>query len=221
MLSLLEIAERSQKGPRVEEKAWNMSLFARMTALAKKYELAHPAGVFVNTDDGLAERAFEAAVEFLSADGVYCVSTGRVIQFSEGEVREAAREAPSRVIVGEGRDQRVITQKKVEGREALNHCPGHHAPFSEELLPLVVKNFAQIPAGDYLEGLNFPVVDGREIHGPPMEAYAARREVAWLREGVRKAGRPGMAIAYYPTHLRVRTCLPIGQGRACRFRADV
>jgi hypothetical protein len=36
----------------------------------------------------------------------------------------------------------------------------------------------------------------------PLEAYTARREAAWLREGIRKAGRPGMAIAYYPISTR-------------------
>ena len=71
----------------------------------------------------------------------------------------------------------------------------------------MVKNFAQIPRGDYLEGFNFAVVDGREIFGPPLEAYAARREVAWLREGIRKAGRPGMAIAYYPINTRAATMI--------------
>jgi methylamine--corrinoid protein Co-methyltransferase len=208
MLSLLEIAERSQKGPKVEESAWNMDLFKRITALAKKYELEYPKeGLCVNMDDKVPARAFDAAVEFLATDGVYCTSTGRVIHFDEREVRQAAREAPTRVIVGEGRDQRIITQKRVEGTERMNHCPGHHAPFSEELLPLVVKNFAQIPTADFIEGVNFSAVDGREIFGAPLESYAARREVAWLREGVRKAGRPGMAIVYYPINTRASTLI--------------
>ena len=208
MLSLLDIAERSQQGPRMEEQAWDMALFRRMGALAQKYALQYPqGGLCINLDDTIPPRAFEAAVEFLTTAGVYCVSTGRVIPFTEQEVRQAAREAPTRVLVGEGRDQRVITQKQVEGSELPNHCPGHHAPWSEELAPLVVKNYAQIPTADYLEGFNFAVVDGREIFGPPLEAYAARREVAWLREGVRKAGRPGMAIAYYPINTRAATMI--------------
>jgi methylamine--corrinoid protein Co-methyltransferase len=208
MLSLLDMAERSQQGPRMEEKAWDMALFRRMGALAKKYELQYPqGGLCVNLDDAVPVRAFDAAVEFLATAGVYCVSTGRVIPFTEQEVRQAARDAPTRVLVGTGRDQRLITQKQVEGTELPNQCPGHHAPWSEELLPLVVKNYAQIASADYLEGVNFAAVDGREIFGMPMEAYAARRELAWLREGVRKAGRPGMAIAYYPINTRAATMI--------------
>ncbi len=208
MLSLLDIAERAQKGPKMAERDWDMALFRTMGALAKKYEVQYPGGDrFVNLDDMVPGRAFEAAVEFLATAGVYCITTGRVIHFDEKEVREAARQAPTCVLVGEGRDQRVITQKRVEGAEPLNHCAAHHAPWSEELAPLVVKNFAQILRGDYLEGFNFAVVDGREIAGAPLEAYAARREVAWLREGIRKAGRPGMAIAYYPINTRASTLI--------------
>ncbi len=208
MLSLLDVAERSLQGPRMEEQSWDMGLFRTMGELAKKYDLRYPGEkLCVNLDDRVPARAFDAAVEFLATVGVYCVSTGRVIRFTEGEIRQAAREAPTRVIVGEGRDQRVITQKHVEGHEMPNQCPGHHAPWSEELLPLVVKNYAQISTADYLEGVNFAAVDGREIFGPPSEAYAARRELAWMREGVRKAGRPGMAIAYYPINTRAATMI--------------
>ncbi len=199
MLTLVEIAERSQKGPIVEEKEWDLSLFRKMTELTKKYEIAYPNdGCFFNMDERMVDRAFEAALDFLEEKGVYCITTSRVIEFTRQEVLNAVREAPCQIIVGTGRDQRVITQKKIEGRQRLNHCAGLHAPWSEELAPLVVKNFAQILSGDYLEGFNFSSVDGRDIFGMPMEAYAARRQVAWLREGIRKAGRPGMAIAYYP-----------------------
>jgi len=45
-------------------------------------------------------------------------------------------------------------------------------------------------------------VDGYEIIGPPMEVYASRRQMGWMREGIRKAGRPGMAIVYYPINTR-------------------
>ena len=218
MLSLLEIAERSQKGPIVEEKAWDMGLFHKMNELTLKYELVYPDdGSFFNTDDGIVDRAFQATIDFLVEEGVYCVPNNRVIKLSREEVLEAVREAPGQIIVRAGRDQRVLTQKRIEGRERLNQCPGHHAPWSEELAPLVVKNFAQIPSGDYIEGFNFTTVDGREIFGVPLEAYAARRQVAWMREGVRKAGRPGMAIAYYPisTHAAVLTA-PIDP--ACGLR---
>jgi len=202
----------------MDENAWNMGLFHKMNELTGKYEMEYPNdGSFFNTDDELADRAFRAALEFLVETGVYCTSTGRVLAFTQQEVDAAIREIPAEITVGEGRDARVIKQRRIEEREAINQCPGHHAPWTEELAPLVVKNFAQIPSGDYLEGFNFAEVDGREVYGMPIEVYAARREVAWLREGIRKAGRPGMAIAYYPINTRAPALLaPID--RDCGLR---
>lgn len=208
MLSLLDVAERTQRGPRVGEKDWDMGLFRLMGELVQKYELQYPGdGVWFNTDDSVADRAFAAAVEFLTTRGAYCLSSGRVVEFTKQEVLQAAREAPREIVVGEGRDARVIKQRRIEEREGLNHVPAHHAPFSEEMAPLCVQNFARLPSGDYIEGFNFALVDGREIFGMPLEAYAARRQLAWLREGVRKAGRPGMAVSYYPINTRAATLI--------------
>jgi len=208
MLSLLEVAERIQKGPKKEERAWEMGLFEKASSLVREYEIEYPGnGALFNTDDGLVERSFQAAIELLADLGVYCITTNRVVQFTEREIREAIRDTPGRINVGEGRDARVLTQKAVEGTEPLNLCPGHHAPFDEELAPLVVKNFAQVPRADFIEGFNFTAVDGREIFGLPLEAYAGRRQMAWMREGIRKAGRPGLAVVFYPLSTRAAALL--------------
>jgi methylamine---corrinoid protein Co-methyltransferase len=206
LISLLDIAERSQRGPKMDEKSWNLALFRKTQDLIHKYDIRCPGdGSWFNFDDDLAYRAFHAAVEFISELGVFCVNTGRVVRFDEAEIKEAIREMPEALLVGDGRDARVMRQQQLDSKQPLevfNLFPGHHAPFSEKLAPLAIKNFAQISQGTYLEGINFTEVDGREVFGLPMEVYAARREVAWLREGIRKAGRPGMAIAYYPINTR-------------------
>jgi methylamine---corrinoid protein Co-methyltransferase len=206
LISLLDIAERTQKGPKMDEKSWNLTLFRKSEELVRKYNIHYPGdGSWFNFDDALADRAFQAAVEFISEAGVYCVTTGRVAQIDGAEVKQTIREMPDRLQVGEGRDARIMRQPRLESTQplgAFSLFPGHHAPFSQKLAPLAIKNFAQIPQGAYLEGINFTEVDGREVFGLPMEVYAARREVAWLREGIRQAGRPGMAIAYYPINTR-------------------
>ncbi len=134
---------------------------------------------------------------FVGLTGMSCLEV-----VAAQEILVALQQAPSEIIVGEGKDTRVLRQKKVEGRESLNHCPGLVAPFSEDMALLVVKNYAEIPTADFLGGFNFAVVDGREIFGLPLETYASRREAAWMREGVRRAGRPGMAIMHYPISTR-------------------
>lgn len=208
MLSLLDIAERTHTGPKMTELDWDMGLFTKMTELAQRYEIRVPAEIdWFNLDAGLVERALQAAIDFLVDKGVYCLSTGRVVQFSREEVLTALREAPEAIEMGEGRDRRIFRQRRVEGREPLNVCPGHHSPFDLDLAPLVVENWARIPRADFIEGFNFTHVDGREIRGLPLEAYATRRQVEALRDGIRKAGRPGLAIVLYPINTQAGALL--------------
>jgi len=204
LISLLDIAERTQKGRKMPEDAWNMSLFRKISELVKRYEIPNYTKdtPFLNLDDDLPERAFHAGVDLLVEHGVYCITTGRVVELSRDEVLGVVRESPKEILVGTGKDARVMKQRKVEGKEPLNFCPGHHTPFTQDLAPIVVKNFAQIPRTDFIEGFNFTEVDGHEIFGAPIEAYASRRQVSWMREGVRKAGRPGLSIVLYPITTR-------------------
>ncbi len=210
MITLLEIAERTQSGEKVEEKKWDMAFYNTISNLVKKYEIKCPdEDCLINKDDDLVQRAFEAGIELLETIGIYCITTRRRVSLSRDEILTAVAEAPSEVLMGEGRDRRVWKQRKVEGREKLNVCPGHHTPYTEDLAGLVVSNFAQIPRTDFLEGFNFSTVDGREIIGAPMEVYASRRQMGWMREGVRKAGRPGLAIVYYPINTRAEDLIGV------------
>jgi len=201
LISLLEVAERARSGPKMDEKKWNLSLFRKMQELTKEHDLVYSGPeLFFDVDDSYCDAAFQAAVDFLVDMGVYCVTSNRVIQFTEDEVREAAREAPKEAIVGEGRDVRVIRKREVEDRKPVSIITGGHCPWFEDLmpLPLFVKSLAGAGRADIVEGFNFIKVDGRDVYDLPMAAYAAKRELAWMREGVQKAGRPGMAITYYP-----------------------
>jgi len=210
MITLLEIAERTQTGEKVEEKKWDMEFFRTISELVKKYGIEFPGEHhFINMDDELVERAFGAAIELLEKVGVYCITTRRCIRLSRDEILTAIREAPTEILMGEGRDRRVWKQRKVEEKSKLNICPGHHSPFTEDLAGLIVSNFAQIPRADFIEGFNFPKVDGREIMGAPMEVYASRRQLGWMREGVCKAGRPGLAVVYYPINTRAEDLIGV------------
>ncbi len=209
MISLVEVAERARSGKRMREKDWNLGLFRKMSGLVERYGLEYSGPErFFDVDDEYVDNAFEASVAFLSEAGVYCVSSGRVINLSEEEVREAVREAPREVAVGQGKDSRII-RKRETGGEPVNVISGGHSPWSEELipLPLVVRGLAKNPRVDIIEGFNYARVDGREVHGTPMAAYAAIRELERMREGVRRAGRPGMAITYYPILTKASTMI--------------
>ena len=210
MITLLEIAERTQTGEKVEEKNWDMEFFRTISELVKKYGIESPKEhCFINMDDTLVERAFAAAIELLEKVGIYCITTRRRVKLERDEILTAIRKAPTEILMGEGRDRKVWKQRKVEEKGKLNICPGHHSPFTEDLAGLIVSNFAQIPRADFIEGFNFPKIEGREIVGAPMEVYASRRQLAWMREGVRKANRPGLAVVYYPINTRAEDLIGV------------
>jgi len=147
MISLLEIAERTKSGPKLIEKEWNMSLFKKMQDLARKYRLGYSGpDLFFNVDDDYADRAFQAAVDFVVESGVCCVSTNRVVRFTQDEVRKALREVPHEITVGEGKDARRIRKREMEHTSSVSIIGGGHRPWSEKLIPLssIVKSFVQV-----------------------------------------------------------------------------
>jgi len=200
MISLVEIADRMRSGSKMAAKDWDMALFRKMSELVKEHGIECPSepSEWINTDNNLADAAWEAAVEFVVDVGCLCLDRERVVRFTEDEVRESIGLMQREVSMGEGEDVKIWKQHEIEGTEPLNVAPGHHAPFTEDLAASVVRNFAMIPRLDFLEGFNFPKIDGYDIYGIPLEAYASKRQVTWLREGIREAGRPGAAIVNYP-----------------------
>ena len=62
MLTLYEIAERTQTGEKVEEKKWDMDFFKTISELVAKYGISYPGGdLYINMDDDLVERAFQCS----------------------------------------------------------------------------------------------------------------------------------------------------------------
>lgn len=185
-------------GPKTPENDWNIGLFKKMQELVERHGLDHSGPeIFFNVSDDYADRAFQAAIDFLAEMGVYCVTTNRVIKLTEDEVREAIREAPGEITIGAGRDARTIRKREVEDRRSVNVIGGGHWPWPEDVGCRIMKNYAQVLRTDIVEGFNFNVVSGREIRGLPMQVYAMKREASQMREAVRRAGRPGMAITLY------------------------
>ncbi len=201
LISLIEIAERAMKGPRMDDMDWNMRLFRKSEELKSKYAIPEPSsGELFCYDEELADRAFDAAVGLLASLGLYCISNGRIVELSEDEVLDAVRALPSELSVGEGRDMRTFFKRRVEDTRTPRIVGGLHGPVPEHLVRVIPRCFAEIPQSDMMEGFNMITIDGRQVHGVPVSAYTARREASLLREAVRAAGRPGMAVALYPIH---------------------
>ncbi len=201
MISLTEVAERAQTGPKMDERGWNLGMFRTMQALAAKHHLeVGQVGAFYEVDDAYADRLFDAAVEYLVTRGVFCISTNRAIQFTEDEVMEACREAPDAITVGQDREVRTLRQRRMEDSRPPNLIAGGHSAWNEALMPLeyLIKELVASPRVDFLETFNYHRIVGREVHGTPLVVYAARKATERARLGVRLAGREGLALCYYP-----------------------
>ena len=220
MISLLGVAERARAGPRMEDKEWGLSLFKKLQDLTVRHGLRQKGPErFYEVDDDYADSLFQAAVDLLVETGVYCTTTHRAIRFTEDEVREAAREAPSEVEVGEGHDRRAFRKRELEDRRPPSIDVSGHGPWSDEMIPLpiVVRELARHRRVDLLEGYMFARIDGREVHSKPLCAYAARRAIERIRDGLSMANRSGLAITYYPIKTDAFTLIaPIDQERGIR-----
>jgi hypothetical protein len=201
MISLLEVAERAQTGPKMSENDWNMGMFRTMQELSEEHRLrvGEVEQVYA-VDAAYADQLFDAALEYLCTRGIYCISTSRVVQFTEEEVREACRDAPAEVTVGRDRDVRTIAQREIGDATRPSIIVGGHSAWNEDLMPLenMVKELVKNPRVDLLECFNYHRIMGREVHGTPLIVYAARKAIERARLGVQLAGRAGLALCYYP-----------------------
>jgi methylamine--corrinoid protein Co-methyltransferase len=185
----------------MDDKEWGLSLFKKLQELIIRHELKQEGPEqFYELDNEYADALFQAAVDLLGELGVYCTHTHRTITFSEDEVREALREIPSEIKIGEGRDQRVWRKREIEDSRPPGINVKGHGPWSDKLIPLpiVVRELVRHNRVDLIEGFMYARIDGWEVHNMASRAYAARRAVAKVREGLAMAGRSGLAISYYP-----------------------
>jgi hypothetical protein len=201
MISLLEVAERARSGRKLSDKEWGLTLFKKLQELIVRHDLKQEGPErFYEVEDAYADALFQAAVDLLGELGVYCTHTHRTITFSEDEVKAALRETPSEIKIGVGRDQRVWQKRDIGNRGPPGINVAGHGPWSDELIPLpiIVRELVRHERVDLIEGFMYARIDGWEVHTMASRAYAARRAVAKVREGLAMAGRSGLAIAYYP-----------------------
>ncbi len=115
MPNLIDFMERATSGPIVLEDDFNMKhLIPNIRKIVQDFNIDYTPGNPVPADDDLADRLFEAAVEFVVRTGVYCDDTNRVIQFERDEIKDAIENLPAGSYFGEGRERRLFMSRKPE-----------------------------------------------------------------------------------------------------------
>ncbi|MDR3225636.1 MAG: monomethylamine:corrinoid methyltransferase, partial [Clostridiales Family XIII bacterium] len=109
---LLKVLDKMESGPIVEEKEFDMLVATTSKELVEKYELKRQEGDAIVVDDDLADRFYKAGFEMAVRVGVYCTSTHRRMIFTEEELLEALRWAPSEIEIGTGLDKVTIRNRQ-------------------------------------------------------------------------------------------------------------
>ncbi|KKK48364.1 hypothetical protein LCGC14_3145850, partial [marine sediment metagenome] len=72
MISILDVCERAKVAPPLPVDSFDLdNVFATLQRLADKYGIRYDADTPVPSDDALADKVFDAAVEFFVECGVY------------------------------------------------------------------------------------------------------------------------------------------------------
>ncbi len=204
VIDLLEIARRAQTAPKMGTLAFDMSLFRKTQELTQRHHLNVSGDeAFWAVDHAYADAVYQAGVDLLIELGVFCVSTNRVITFTEDEVTWAARAIPSTIVVGDGADRRVLQKRGVEDPYTpLGFIVAGHSAWSDRVslpLHLAVRSMVGDPRVYAIQGFMYAETDGYEIMGPTHWAYGARRAFERVRTGCTLAGRSGLCVVQYPT----------------------
>ena len=196
--TLWEVLDRAcNTGPIVATKDFDMKIFHAASRLAEEYDIRYDPETPVPADDGLADDAWKAGLELFTEVGSYCMNSRRVIQFDESEIKAGLRELRGEAVIGEGSERRVLRLRGVEDDSPPSIICGGviESNFPEgDLFVKLYQSIAQEPLIDgFYVGPPLQSSEGRLVRsGSPLETHLGRSMVSWVREAIRRAGRPGM-----------------------------
>jgi len=193
----LEILDRTKNGPPVAKNDWDMEyVVLPVQRLINKYQLSWDKTNPIPQDNDLIDRLFQAGLELAFSSGVYCISTGRIIQFSQDELEQSMQAMPQELQMGSGSDARTLFARAImDPRPPLVWAGNPGAPTPQELFIPCVKSWAQEPIVDLITCGSITHIENRAVEsGTPLEIHAARWEVTQLRQALIDIGRPGMGM---------------------------
>jgi len=198
MLSFATIVDRALSGPICTERDFELGIFVpNMRKVVEKYGIKYDPQNPVPADDDLADRVWEAGLEFLTETGVYCTDTERRILFTREEIDGALAYGPRGDTFGEGKDATVMPRRRPEdATPPFCSGGGGGCPISSEQIYLnTIKTYAEDPLSNGITASALTNLDGRQIvAGSPLGIEGAIRSILLSREALRRAGRPGMPV---------------------------
>ncbi|MDZ4159371.1 MAG: monomethylamine:corrinoid methyltransferase [Anaerolineaceae bacterium] len=193
----LDLIARADEGAVVNKRDWDFEhVLMTVRRLVKKYELGWDKQLIIPSEPDVADRIFQAGMELAQSIGVFLISSGRILRFDRAELEEGVRQAPQTLLMGEGKDARTLIARRIlDPRPPLVWAGNPGVPTPEGLFLPMVMSWMQEPIVDLATCGSLPEVDGHPVRtGEAGEIAATRRELHYLREGLRRVGRDGMGL---------------------------
>lgn len=196
MVGILDVMDKALNGKPLSENDYQLRRFSsKVQEKVKEYGIKYDPENPVPSDDSIADDVFEAGFEVMAEVGAYCMTTGRVISFTESEIKDALSAAPSQMYFGEGRDRKRFVARRI-GDKTSPWCllgAGGGAVSGEPVFLKLMEGYAEIPETNAITTPALTRVGGMRIRpGSPLEVLAAMRNAALGREACNRAGRQGI-----------------------------
>lgn len=201
-MELIDIYRRAHSGEKIEESSYDIDhVYMTMVDLIEKYDVSYDAENPVSNDDDLADRVFNAAVEFIETVGIFCQDTSRVIKFSREEIMAAiAEDGHRRCVGGETESRREWRVRRPdENSRPWCHIGSGIYTSSDELFLKLVQGYASIKRADSMAIptlMNDPAghSENGEFAYHPSEVMACIHNMRMARKACEMAGRPGFPV---------------------------
>lgn len=204
---LFEVLYRSETGPIMDEADFERKLVGpTIKRLVEKYDIRYNGESFINTQDDLADRVFQAGLDFAILVGMFNQSTSRRIIWERAEVEEAIQNCSAEASLGEGEQQFTVAARKPEDSKRVALLGGVVGiPFPEDMyLPLTL-SFLKQDIFDSIDSASLETAYGHPVKaGTGWEVLGAWREAELAQEALEMIGRPGTpfsAVELAPTAL--------------------
>jgi methylamine--corrinoid protein Co-methyltransferase len=197
MLDFFEIYDRTKNGEKMDEKKYEMKIYNKISELVKEAGINYDPGSFIPCDKKLADTVFESGLDLAVEVGAYCLDTKRIIKFTEEEIKDRLKKIPAQINIGEGREQKKVIARKPGDLNMPVIIGGGTGPFEEKLQVPFYQSIASLPI-NAIDSCNMNSSAGRRIIDPPLLVWATKKIVEWAREGISRAGKPGLHVFSYP-----------------------
>lgn len=172
--------------------------------LVEKYQINYTGEFYINSSDELADRVFQAGLEFASGVGVFHQNTSRRITWTPGEIEDALGSCRLVGFVGDGKHKCKMTARVPEDSLRIGIFGGVVGiPFPEDLYKPLTLSLLKTGLFDIVDSASLETAYGYQIKaGTAWEALGARRESELVLECLEELGIEGTpfgAVQLSPT----------------------